>query len=71
VAEADDESTDVVGMTLLDNREVTEELLRVLEARASVVDVIDEGLEVVSTGIVLVVVKVVVLSEYVNADETY
>ncbi len=71
MAEADDESTDVVGMTLLDNREVTEELLRVLEARASVVDVIDEGLEVVSTGIVLVVVKVVVLSEYVNADETY
>lgn len=69
MAEADDESSDVVGMMLVDDGEVSEELLRVFEALVSVVDVSNEGLEVVSRGIVLVVVNVVVLSEYVNAKE--
>jgi len=71
VAEADDKSTGFVGTLLDDREEVLEELLGVCEAPASVVDVSDEGLEVVSKGIVLVVVNVVVLSKYVNANETY
>jgi len=71
VAEADDESSDVVRMMLVDDEEVSEELLRAFEALVSVVDVSNEGLEVVSRGIVLVVVNVVVLSEYVNANEMY
>lgn len=71
MAEADDESSDVVRMMLVDDEEVSEELLRAFEALVSVVDVSNEGLEVVSRGIVLVVVNVVVLSEYVNANEMY